>query len=162
MNMTPTLAGGLMRRARKLLRAGRLTHRQFLMLDCMVWSCRAPNSERLAVSYSRLCALARVSRSTVAAGIAALLDLGLLAKIKRRVRVIWGGGMASRQATNVYVLLLRTESAERPVLKGQVKKSSSGIEDALARLARTLRESTQKSRRPERSGGPDNGGHLPG
>lgn len=116
--MTPTQAGALMRRARMLLRSGDITHHQLTLMDCMVWSCRTPGSDRLTVSYSRLQRLAHMARDTIARGLARLEDLGLFRKVKRRVKMTWGRGVASRQATNMYVL--STESAEKPVFIGRV------------------------------------------
>lgn len=136
--MTPALSGALMKRARKLVRAGRLTAKQFVILDTLVWSCRAPGSDRLSVSYQRIMALAHASRDTVTGGISALERLGLLSRIRRRVRVLWGGGIASRQATNVYVLRPpRTESGQPTAYRGQEKKEAC-IEDALARLGTAM------------------------
>jgi hypothetical protein len=156
--MTPAQAGALMRRGRKLLRAGRLTPHQFTLLDCLVWSCRSPGSSRLTVSFTRMAKLAGQARATAIGGIATLERLGVLSRIKRRVRVVWGGGIASRQATNIYVLNPPdTEDAGQPALRGQEKKSR-GIEDALDRLGAALRASTQKDRRPVRSGGLSGGG----
>jgi hypothetical protein len=136
--MTPALSGALMRRARKLVRSGRLTAKQFVVLDALVWSCRAPGADRLSVSYRRMMALAHAARSTVADAITALERLGLLSRIKRRVRVPWGGGIASRQATNVYVLHPPAQGpVSAPSYRGLEKKEAC-IEDALARLGAAM------------------------
>lgn len=119
---TPIQAGAVMKRARILLRAGALTPHQFTILDCMVWSCRAPGQSLFSVSYSKLQRLAHVSRDTVWRGIARLEALGLIAKTKRRVLVRWALGIASRQATNAYRLIVpvdapSTESDRRSVYR---------------------------------------------
>jgi hypothetical protein len=107
------------KRGRKLLRAGKLTHRQLILLDCLLWCCR-DRSGRITVSYSALCRLCHVARGTVAEALARLQALGLLSRIKRRVRVTWHqGGTASRQATSAYVLQAPadTEFSGRTVLE---------------------------------------------
>lgn len=135
---TPKQAGAVMRRARKLLRAGEITHHQFALLDCLTWTCRPTGSDRTAVSYTRLQQLAGMARETVRNALRRFEDLGLLRRIKRRVRVLWGGALASRQATNIYVLLAPdTEFAPRPVLTGQGSKKGL-VDKALNRLGVTL------------------------
>ncbi len=114
--MTPTQAAALARRLRKLLRAGEITHAQHSLADALLWTCRAPGSAMLSVSYSRLQRLAHVSRDTVARGIARLVELGVVRKTRRRVRLGW----ASRQVTNLYELLATaTESDGQTVSKVQ-------------------------------------------
>ncbi len=95
-------AGELIRRGRKLLRKGLLTHREMVLLDCMLWSARKPGAAEAVVSYATLQRLAHISRETIAKGLRRLGQLGLVQTIKRRVRVIWGGRVASRQATSAY------------------------------------------------------------
>lgn len=93
------------RRARKLLRAGRITHRQFVIIDCLLWSCRNPRTGAIVVSYSALQRLAHVSRETIAGALRVLERLGVLTRIKRRVRLAWHqGGVTSRQLANAYML----------------------------------------------------------
>lgn len=117
--LSPAEAGAVAKRGRKLLRAGKITHHQLALLDCLLWSCRSPSSGAIVVSYSGLQRLARMGRATVAAGLARLEGLGVLSRFKRRVRVVWGGGTASRQATSAYVLhpAAGTEFAERTVFQ---------------------------------------------
>jgi hypothetical protein len=99
----------LAKRGRKLLRQGRITHRQLTILDCLLWCCR-DRTGRITVSYSALCRLCHVARDTVAGALTALQRLGLLSRIKRRVRIAWHqGGSASRQAVSSYVLHDRTQ-----------------------------------------------------
>lgn len=156
--MNPTQAGALVRRARTMLRAGDITHHQFALLDCMVWSCRAPGSDRLCASYSKLQRLAHMARDTIARGISRLESLGLIRRVKQRVMVRWGLGIASRQATNGYVL--NTESDQRPVnrvlenkiLKPDTKNPTAGWgvgkESALDRALRLLGEAVRGQRQP--------------
>jgi hypothetical protein len=103
--LSPAQAGAIAKRCRRLLRRGRLTHRQFALLDTLLWSCRRPGSGVAVASYSALQKLVRIARETLAEGLRQLEALGLLSKVKRRVRVAWhNGGQQSRQATNAYVL----------------------------------------------------------
>jgi hypothetical protein len=103
--LSPAEAGAVATRARKLLRAGRISHRTHVLLDCLLWSCRNPATGAITVSFGALQRLAHMARATVAAGLGALEQVGLLTRIRRRVRVSWvRGGHASRQATNSYIL----------------------------------------------------------
>ena len=103
--LSPTQAGAIAKRARRLLRRGLITHRQLALLDCLLWSCRRPDTGAIVVSYTALQRLAHVARATVAAGLRRLEELGLLSRVKRRVRVLWAnGGQQSRQAASAYVL----------------------------------------------------------
>lgn len=121
--MTPVQATSLCKKGRKLLRSGDLTPYDYTLLDCLVWSCRAPNTATCRVAYSRLQTLARMCRASVVKGIAKLVSLGLVVKIKHRIRTFWGPRMvASRQDTNEYVLKPApdTESTRQTVI--EIKK----------------------------------------
>jgi hypothetical protein len=64
-----------------------------------------------------------VARVTAVKAIAALCSLGVLRKEKRRVFVPWLGGLASRQATNLYVFLVAsTGFSEEAVYRRQEEK----------------------------------------
>jgi hypothetical protein len=103
--LTPAEAAAIAKRGRKLMRAGRITHRQWAVLDCLLWSCRSPATGAIVVIFSGLQKLANVSRATVSSAIQVLEKLRVLRRIKRRVRCLWHqGGQQSRQATNAYVL----------------------------------------------------------
>jgi len=120
--MTPKTAGEVMRRARILLRAGELTPHQFCLLDCLMWRCRPPGSDRCTVSLRRIADLTRRAKDTVVAAMARFEALGIVRKVKRRVLVAWGGAVASRQATNTYVFLTpSTESTAATVYREQEK-----------------------------------------
>lgn len=111
--LSPSEAGAIAKRGRKLLRRGLLTHRQHVLLDCLLWSCRCPRTGAIVVSYTALQRLAHMARETVAEGLRRLEGVGLLSRIKRRVRLSWAnGGQASRQATNAYVLHPPTADTE--------------------------------------------------
>jgi DNA-binding transcriptional MocR family regulator len=106
-------------RARKLLRAGRITHHAYAVLDALLWGSRQKGADSAAVSYSRLQQLAHVARATVAKAIAQLEATGLLQRQKRRVLVLWAnGGRAWRQLPNVYRLLAgNREFTARPEIQ---------------------------------------------
>jgi hypothetical protein len=154
--LTPAQAGAIAKRCRKLLRRGRLTHRQFALLDTLLWSCRRPGSGVAVVSYSALQKLVHIARETLAEGLRQLEAVGLLSKVKRRVRVAWhNGGQQSRQAINAYVLHApadpsaeHSEFAGRPVpreieITHRVEPAPAAVaaaREALARRRRSLEE----------------------
>ena len=137
--LSPTQAGAIAKRARKLLRRGLITHRQLALLDCLLWSCRRPDTGAIVASYSALQRLAHMARATVAAGLRRLEELGLLSRIKRRVRVLWAhGGQQSRQAANAYVLRTPAGDCEfsaRTVIQGQETLIMEGHDNATLRSA---------------------------
>ena len=93
------------RRGRKLLRRGELTHSQLVLLDCLLWTCRRPDTGVVVVSYTALQKLAHMARETVARGLRALERVGLLSRTRRRLRVAWHqGGVRVRQLANAYRL----------------------------------------------------------
>ena len=138
--LSPTQAGAIAKRARKLLRRGLITHRQLALLDCLLWSCRRPDTGAIVVSYTALQRLAHVARATVAAGLRRLEELGLLSRVRRRVRVVWAnGGQQSRQAASAYVLRVPAGDCEfsaRTVIQGQETLIIEGHDNAAVRAAR--------------------------
>jgi hypothetical protein len=103
--LTTAEAIAIAKRARKLLRKGSLTHHQAVILDCLLWACRNPATGAVVVSYSALQRLCHCARATIAAALDALQRVGLLSRVKRRVRIAWHqGGTTSRQATTCYML----------------------------------------------------------
>ena len=117
--LDPKQAGRLAKRGRELQRTGQITHRELALLDCLLWSCRRPGQDLAVASYSALAKLAHMARGTIATGLAKLEDLGLIARIKRRVRMSWcRGGQASRQTTSCY-RLRAPEPAARDTEFGQ-------------------------------------------
>ena len=154
--LSPAQAGAIAKHCRKLLRHRKLTHRQFALLDTLLWSCRRPGSGVAVVSYGALQKLVRVARETLAEGLRRLEVLGLLSKIKRRVRVAWhNGGQQSQQATNAYVLHAPADaSAEHSEFAGRsvpreieivhrvepTPVAVAAAQEALARRRRSLEE----------------------
>jgi hypothetical protein len=119
--LTPADAAAIAKRGRKLMRAGRITHKQWAVLDCILWSCRNLTTGAIVVSFSGLQKLTNVGRATVAGAVKVLERLRVLRRIKRRVRVVWHqGGQQSRQATSAYVLHppRHSEFSSRTVFQG--------------------------------------------
>ena len=79
---SPTDAGDLIRRARKCLRKGLMTHRELVLFDCLVWLVRKPGAGEAIASYSTLRRLAHVSRETIAKGLRRLGQLGLASAVR--------------------------------------------------------------------------------
>ena len=103
--LTLNQAAAIAKRGRKLLRRGELTHREWCLLDCLLWTCRRPDSGAIVSSYTALQKLAHQARETVARGLRTLERVGLLSRTKRRLRVAWHqGGVRVRQLTNSYRL----------------------------------------------------------
>ena len=111
--LTPAEAGAIAVRARKLLRRRLLTHRQYALLDALLWSCRASGQAVARVSYGQLQETARMARATVAAGLAALERLGLLQRTRHRVLAIGANGQRIwRQMVSSYRLVVAAEAVE--------------------------------------------------
>jgi hypothetical protein len=68
------------KRGRKLLRAGRITHRQLVLLDALLWCCRNPAGQ-IGVSYTALMRLTHCARDTIAGALRVLERLGVLSRI---------------------------------------------------------------------------------
>ena len=108
--LSMTGAGTVASRAHKLLAKGRITHRQYALLDCLLWSCRTSGRATARVSYSILQERAHQARSTVAAGIEVLLNLGLIQRTRHRILITGqNGGRVWKQLTNVYKLIVPSE-----------------------------------------------------
>ena len=103
--LTLNQAAAIAKRGRKLLRRGELTHREWCLLDCLLWTCRRPDTGAIVSSYTALQKLAHQARETVARGLRTLERVGLLSRTRRRLRVAWHqGGVRVRQLTNAYRL----------------------------------------------------------
>jgi CRP-like cAMP-binding protein len=89
--MSPSQAAHVASRGRKLLRAGRITHAQFTVLDALLWSGRDRGTDTATVAYDGIMKLAHCCRSTVAKTITRLVALGIVQKTKRAVLAIWKG-----------------------------------------------------------------------
>jgi DNA-binding transcriptional MocR family regulator len=105
LTLTAAQAGRAAYKARRLRSQRQITLSQFVLHDCLLWQARKPGQGRLTISLRRLAALSGLTRSTVAAGVQALERLGLIRRIKRRIRVAWALGVASRQAANGYEIV---------------------------------------------------------
>ena len=109
-------AGAIAARVRLLRRQRLLTAYEAALADVMLWTARKPGSGLLTASLAVLARLAGQARSTATEGVRRLEELGLIQRIRRRVRVAWHDGRtASRQVANAYRLIApATETAARP------------------------------------------------
>jgi hypothetical protein len=159
--LAPAEAAAIAKRGRKLMRAGRITHKQWAVLDCLLWSCRNPTSGAIVVSFSGLQKLVKVGRATAAGAVKVLERLRVLSRIKRRIRVVWHqGGQQSRQATNAYVLHppRHSEFSSRTVFQGDrteilYLRQQAPADLAAAEAALAQRRKTIQARLLERRGG---------
>jgi hypothetical protein len=104
----------------------------------LLWNCRAPSKDEAQVSYERLAELANVGLTKTKEAVARLHALGVLTWRKTRLRIAWGGGIASRQWRNIYRFLTpATEAARRPTDPRQEKQKR--CERGAAALTETLR-----------------------
>ena len=100
--MTPRQAGLTMKAARKLLRRGKLKAYDMAVLDCLLWSCRTPGAAWATVSLANLSKLTSLCKESVVAALGRIQATGMMKKHKRRMKVKWALGWASRQMTNRY------------------------------------------------------------
>ena len=146
--MTPEAARRTAQHGRRLLTARIITPHEYAVLDALLWRCRRPGRSDLAVDYRSIARLAGCCRDTAIEAVRKLVDIGLIQKIRRRVRVAWGRGrehLASRVIANGYAFrAIYTESTAPAADRGEariisckhgapVKKNA--LERALARLA---------------------------
>ena len=139
-HLCPTAAAAIARAGRHHLRAGTLTHHQHSLLTVLLWGgLRRHGRATLEASLTRLQDRAAMTRETVTSGIRRLAELGLVAVTRRRVRIAWGGAVASRQATSRYQLLVPSTESGRPTvpqgLEILVVEASAGQREAAAALA---------------------------
>lgn len=134
--MTPKMVGALMKKAREKLQKKSLRPQDLALLDAMIFRCRGPGMTKTSVSLTRLATLIGCCKQNVIGALRRLGLAGLLRKIKRRMKIPWMGGMASRQATNIYEFLPpATESAPQTVIREQSTPiPESVLEKALGRL----------------------------
>ena len=110
--MSPALSIAIIKRARKLLRCGKISHREFTVLDALVWCCRNPTGGRITASFVTLSRLVHCARSTVATAISRLEALGIMSRVRRFALVQWHqGGLRARRLANSYVLHCTSDSA---------------------------------------------------
>ena len=110
-----------------------------------LWSARKPGSGLLTASLGCLARLAGQARSTAIEGIRRLEELGVIQRIRRRVRVAWAGSVASRVIANGYLLLVSdTETGgrsgrEQPLRISLVETPSAAVKAAQEALERRRR-----------------------
>ena len=151
--LTPTEAADTAKRGRKLLRRGELTHSQIVLLDCLLWCCRRPDTGAIVVSYTALQRLAHMARETVARGLRALERVGLLTRTKRRLRLAWHqGGVRVRQLTNAYRLhppaASHCEFGSATVNQGTMEFLACNVAEEVADTARATLAAIAERRRP--------------
>ena len=144
--LTPAEAGAIAVRARKLLRLRLMTHHQFALLDALLWSCRTSGRATARVSYGQLQTTAGMARATVAAGLAALEQLGLLQRTKHRVMVIGAnGGRVWKQLTSSYRLLIEAISREFSArTDSQIRDHIHVVEAVPGRAAQSAQEALKR------------------
>lgn len=149
--LSATGAGTVASRARKLLAKGLITHRQYALLDCLLWSCRTPGKATARVSYSILQERTHQARSTIAAGIEVLLNLGLIERTQHRILITGqNGGRVWKQLTNAYKLIVgserefdgRTDSKPSEITSLGSTVLSGAVKDAQAALSRIAQDRT--------------------
>jgi hypothetical protein len=139
-------AGQLATQGRQLLRRGLLTPHQYVLWDTLLWGARKPGSATLSASLKALARLAGQGRNTVAEGIRKLEELGLLQRVRRRIRVAWLGGQASRQVANLYRLLPPdTESGARTANKQSPSFTIMEVQSGAVRAAQEALAARRKA-----------------
>jgi hypothetical protein len=136
--LSPADAGSISKCLGQLLTAGTISHREYAIGQCLLWRVRKSGQAIATASYTLLGRLAHVSRKIVAATLRKLHSLGLIEIQKARVRVCWGGSVASRQATSSYRLIPSTEFPPAPTIKREVRIEApeKDVREAQCALAR--------------------------
>jgi hypothetical protein len=142
--LSPDQAGAIAKQARQLLQTGTLSHREFALLDCLLWRARKAGGAIASASYATLARLTHQAKDTVRLGLRKLEELGLIARLKHRVRVQWlGRSVASRQGVNAYRLQppetkpASTDADRRRVIREiEIKAPEGEAREAQAALAR--------------------------
>lgn len=128
--MTGELAGRRARHVRGLCTMRLLTVAELRVYEVLIWQMRTKGAAQVMAAARAIANLsgAGAALTTVKKAIAKLTAMGLLTKLKTRVKVRWGGGVASRQGANIYGFpQFSTEVAGRPTLSR--KKDSEEPED---------------------------------
>ena len=144
-------AGAIAARGRLLLRRRVITHAQHSLLVAFLFGAgRRPGSAGLVASLAALARMSGQARSTAIEGVARLEALGLLQRVRRRVRVAWEGSIASRVVANAYRLVApdtetdRWSAREEPLVISAVIEAPSAMvraaQDALAERRRQVEE----------------------
>jgi hypothetical protein len=122
--LSPAQAGEIGRQGRRLLQARKITTFQYALLDIMLWRIRKPGCGSFIASMGTLARLAGQARSTIAAGLNALQELGLFQRVQRRAVAAWyGGRSASRQLANLYRFVVPSTGSD----SGTAKQTSISI-----------------------------------
>jgi hypothetical protein len=112
--LSPAQASDIARRGRQLLQTGQLTHCQYSLLDALLWRCRRHGQAGACASYSALQRLCHMARETVWTGLATLQELGLIRKLKQRIRCsvtfTWRQGLCASRNTDKFAVPLRRYS----------------------------------------------------
>lgn len=153
-HLCPSAAAAIARTGRHHLRAGTLTHHQHSLLQVLLWGgLRRHGRATLEASYTRLADRAAQARATLATGLRRLVELGLVAITKRRIRISWGGVTASRQATSRYSLVPpatefrpQTVPQELQILVVEAPGDVREAQAALARIAAQRRAAREADR----------------
>ena len=136
--LSPKDAGAAMRRARAALAAGEISCHAIVVLDCLLWNAgRRHGCPSVRASLRWLARLTDSCRDTILKGIEELVRIGVLAKIRHRVLVAWGGSIASRQATNEYTILTPATESTTPTASPESKKEKERCEDVIRVQVRT-------------------------
>lgn len=149
--MTPSQAGDLMRCCRAAVARGVIAAEVTAVLDYLLFLARKPGQDRCQASLSTMQRNLHLRRQKLIDAIRRLEQLGVLRKVKTRVRVAWQGLFASRQGTNIYVftkpVAAATEFRGRTTIREEEKRrllggakivGESGLEHALSRLGRAM------------------------
>jgi hypothetical protein len=122
--LAPYQAAQIARRGEKLLQRRLITAHQYALFQIMLWRARKPGSATLMASMRVLAQLAGQARSTVIEGLKRLEELGLIARIRRRARVVWLGSVASRVIANAYRMIAPdTETGRQAVSERRASKN---------------------------------------
>ena len=144
--LTPADAGEIARRGRKLLRLGKITHRQYALLDALLWSCRGAGRATTRVSYGQLQQVAHLARSTVAGALRMLERLGLLQRQRHRILAIGAnGGRVWKQLVSSYRLVVGVDSREFDgQTDSQISESIQVVEAVPSRAVKDAQEALRR------------------
>jgi hypothetical protein len=133
--LSPNEAGAISKRLGKLLQTGAITHREYALGQCLLWRCRGSGQALARASYAALARVTHQAKDTVRIGLWKLEELGLIQRLKYRVRVRWlGRSVASRQGVNAYRLQApSTDTDRRPVIREiEIQKEPQEVKEARA------------------------------
>jgi hypothetical protein len=120
--MSPDAARRTAQHCRRLLTAHIITPHDFAVADAALWRLRRHGRADWCADYASIARLAGVARSTAFNSMQKLMQLGIVTKTRRRLRVAWGRAgacVASRAMPNGWKFC--TESAARTPDKGEAR-----------------------------------------